>query len=320
MDDWRQLCCGVVSRIFIIPPGTSRGRVCDLMMPFRQLSYVLMAALLLSTVFFPASKARGQQDQTTNGLGIRTKKVIAGAPNTIDPESDANTLPDAPRPASQEGGLASPAPSGAKNNPGTVSASETGKQTKRILYIVPNFRAVSADQMLPPQTVREKFKTATLDSVDYSSFIFVAVQSGIAEARDANPEFRQGAAGYARYYWHTYADYLDENLWVEFILPATLHQDSRYYTLGRGSFSKRLAYSFSRIAITRTDSGHEAFNTSEIFGAGAAAGISSLYYPSPERTFTKTYQRCITSVAIDGGTFVFKEFWPDLNRKFFHQK
>ena len=151
-------------------------------------------------------------------------------------------------------------------------------------------------------------------------FIFVAVQSGIAEARNANPEFRQGAAGYGRYYWHTYADYADENLWVEFLLPAALHQDSRYYTLGRGGFPKRLAYSFSRIAITRTDSGHEAFNASEIFGAGAAAGISGVYYPSTERTFTKTYQRLITSLAIDGGTFVFKEFWPDINKKFFHQK
>jgi hypothetical protein len=103
-------------------------------------------------------------------------------------------------------------------------------------------------------------------------------------------------------------------------LPAALHQDSRYCTRGRGGFPKRLAYSFSRIAITRTDSGNEVFNASEIFGAGTAAGMSSLYYPSPERTFTKTYQRWITSVAIDGGTFVFKEFWPDINRKFFHQK
>jgi len=279
-----------------------------------------MTAVLLSTVFFAASQARGQQDQTSGDLDIRTKKVVAWVPNTTDREGDANTLPDAPSPASQQDGQVSPAPAGAKSNPGTVNAPETGKQTKRILYIVPNFRAVSADQVLPPQTVKEKFKTATLDSVDYSSFIFVAVQAGIAQARNANPEFRQGAAGYGRYYWHTYADYADENLWVEFILPAALHQDSRYYTLGRGGFPKRLAYSFSRIAITRTDSGHEAFNSSEIFGAGAAAGISGLYYPSTERTFTKTYQRWITSLAIDGGTFVFKEFWPDINRRFFHQK
>jgi hypothetical protein len=289
-------------------------------MTLRQLSSTIMTALVLSTVFFAASEARGQQDQTTAGRDIRTETVVAWVPNTTDRESDANTLPDAPSAASQQDGQVSPAPAGAKSNPGTVNASETGKQTKRILYIVPNFRAVSADQKLPPQTVKEKFKTATLDSVDYSSFIFVAVQSGIAEARNANPEFRQGAAGYGRYFWHTYADYADENLWVEFILPAALRQDSRYYTLGRGGFPKRLAYSFSRIAITRTDSGHEAFNASEIFGAGAAAGISGLYYPSQERTFTKTYQRWITSLAIDGGTFVFKEFWPDINRKFFHQK
>src|SRR3984885_12289760 len=29
-----------------------------------------------------------------------------------------------------------------------------GRQTKRILYVVPNFRAVSADQHLPPQSVK----------------------------------------------------------------------------------------------------------------------------------------------------------------------
>jgi len=109
------------------------------------------------------------------------------------------------------------------------------------------------------------------------------------------------------------------NLWVEFIFPATLRQDSRYYTLGRDGIAKRLAYSFSRVAITRTDSGGETFNASEILGAGAAAGISGLYYPSQERTFTKMYQLWIANVAIDGGTFIFKEFWPNINNKFFHQ-
>ncbi len=242
---------------------------------------------------------------------------IGRAPGT---GSDANTLPDAPSAASQQDSQVGPVPSGAKNNPSTSHVPETGKQTKRILYIIPNFRAVSVDQKLPPQTVEEKLKTATLDSADYSSFIFVAAQAAIAQVRNATPEFRQGAAGYGRYYWHTYADYADENLWVEFILPAALRQDSRYYTLGRGGFIKRLAYSFSRVAITRDDNGREAFNFSEIFGAGAAAGISGLYYPSQERTFTKAYQLWITNVAIDGGTFVFKEFWPDINNKFFHQK
>jgi hypothetical protein len=280
----------------------------------------LVMALMLSTVFFAASNAQGQQDQQRDGRDIGPEMVVARVPRAAALVGDANALPDAPSVASQEDGHVGLPPSGDKNNLSAVGDPESGKQTKRILYIIPNFRSVSANQQLPPQTVKEKFKTATLDSVDYSSFIFVATQAGIAQARSATPEFHQGAAGYGRYFWHTYADYADENLWVEFILPAALHQDSRYYTLDRGGFSKRLAYSFSRVAITRTDSGHEAFNASEIFGAGAAAGISGLYYPGQERTFTKTYQLWITNVAIDGGTFIFKEFWPDINNKFFHQK
>jgi len=56
----------------------------------------------------------------------------------------------------------------------------------------------------------------TLDSMDYRSFIFVANQAGMAEARNATPEFHHSAAGYGRYYLHTYAHYADENLWVEF--------------------------------------------------------------------------------------------------------
>lgn len=233
-------------------------------------------------------------------------------------EQNAVALPDAPIARWQE--QISSSPSGAPNSAPAAKDADEGMQTKRILYIIPNFRAVSADQHLPPQTVKDKFKTATLDSVDYSSFIFVGIQSGVAQARNSTSEFHQGARGYGRYYWHTYADYVDENLWVEFILPAALHQDSRYYTLGRGGFGKRLAYSVSRIAITRTDSGHETFNASEIFGAGAASGISSLYYPSRERTFSKTFDLWMTNLAIDGGSSLFKEFWPDINNKFFHQK
>ena len=93
----------------------------------------------------------------------------AGAPGA---EANAGTLPDAPEIAGQQEQSIS-SPSGAPNSVPAAKVADNGTQTKRILYIIPNFRAVSADQHLPPQTVKEKFMTATLDSVDYSSFIFV---------------------------------------------------------------------------------------------------------------------------------------------------
>jgi hypothetical protein len=263
----------------------------------------LLLSFAISAAFFEAHGQDASLPDATTNIALLPEDPAAGDPQQSTP--------------------ASPAQNGATNgtaNSTDPNAPKQGQQTKRVLYIVPNFRSVSADTKLPPQTVKDKFLTATQDSVDYSSFIFVGIQAGLAMAHKQTPEFHQGAAGYGRYYWHTFADSVDENLWVEFLLPAALRQDSRFYTLGKGSFPHRLYYSFSRAFITRTDSGKETFNASEIIGSGAAAGISGLYYPSGERGFTKTYQRWVTNFSIDTGVFIFREFWPSINDKFFHQK
>lgn len=231
--------------------------------------------------------------------------------------ASANSIPDAPDALAIQQQNSS---SSSQAQPQPDNSSLEGKQTKRILGIVPNFRSVSVNQKLPPMSVKDKFIGATEDSFDYSSFIFVGLLAGESMAENSYPQFHQGAVGYGRYYWHALADQTDENYMVEFFLPSALHQDPRYYTLGSGGIFKRTAYSFSRVFITRQDSGSEAPNVSEIVGAGAAAGISGLYYPSAYRSWTKTGQRWATSVGLDGLTFVFKEFWPDINNKIFHQK
>jgi hypothetical protein len=202
--------------------------------------------------------------------------------------------------------------------------SDEGKQTKRILGVVPNFLSLSVNSHPPAQTPKEKFAGFTQDSFDYSSFTMVGLLSGVSQLQGSIPEFGTGAPAFARYYWHTFVDQTDENLWVDFVIPVALHQDARYYTLGRGtadkhnSFEKRLGYAFSRIVITRTDSGGSSFNFSEVVGAGASASISNLYYPSPERNWTKTGQRWALNVGLDGATFIFKEFWPDIHHAVFH--
>jgi hypothetical protein len=194
----------------------------------------------------------------------------------------------------------------------------SGQQTKRILGIFPNFRAVSANVHLPPQTVREKFTTASQDSFDYSSVFLPAAVAGIDQATNATPEFHQGAAGYGRYFWHTFVDQTSENYLVEFIVPVATHEDTRYYTLGSGGFFKRAGYSLSRAVVTRNDKGHDTFNLSEVLGSGAAAGISNLYYPASERTLGNTTEKWGENVGIDAATFLFHEFWPDVNHWLFH--
>jgi hypothetical protein len=67
-------------------------------------------------------------------------------PNAAD--SDESILPDAPQAAQ----TAPQAPAPANQD----SSLNQGKQTKRILFIIPNFRAVSVDEKLPPMTAKER--------------------------------------------------------------------------------------------------------------------------------------------------------------------
>jgi hypothetical protein len=217
-------------------------------------------------------------------------------------------LPDAPQP---------PAPIAPQS---TASAAHSDPQTKRILGIFPNFKSVSANTQLPPQSVKEKFVTASEDSFDYSALAFPAFIAAESQASDATPEFHSGAPAYARYFWHSFVDQTSENYWVEFIVPVATREDTRYYTLGPGQASgwKRAGYALSRIAITRSNSGRETLNLSEIVGSGASAGVSNFYYPRPERTASNTVNKWTVNLAVDAAGYMVREFWPDINHVLFH--
>ena len=62
-----------------------------------------------------------------------------------------------------------------------------------------------------------------------------------------------------------------------------IREDPRYYTLGSGGFLHRTSYAISRLFITRTDSGGNTFNFSEIGGNLMGAGVSDFYYPGQSR-------------------------------------
>jgi len=72
--------------------------------------------------------------------------------------------------------------------------------------------------------------------------------------------------------------------------------------------------------VTRTDSGNRTFNISEIVRQRRRCRNLNTYYPSRERTWTKTGQKWLTQIELDGAFNILKEFWPDINRTIFHGK
>ncbi len=253
------------------------------------LPFLLCAGAAAQTQLAPKPEA------TEASLVARVDPLVSSSLDNADPSTPS--LPDAPQ-----------------------SQPDRAPSSKRILGIIPNFRTVSTDQRLPPQTVKQKFTTATQDSFDYSSIFIPAAIAGYSLGTTADPEFGGGGVGYGRYLWHAVVDQSSENYVVEAILPSVTHQDSRFYTLARGGVTRRAVYAVTRVVVTRSDSGKEVFNSSEVIGSGISAGLSSLYYPTRERSFGNTGKQWGLDIGIDAVSFAFKEFYPDLNQKLFGKK
>jgi hypothetical protein len=245
--------------------------------------------------------------------------LLAAAQETAPPSgTDLSTQEQAQAPAAEP--TVPSAPSMVKDQaPATAGAMLSKEQPKRILGIMPNYRAVSAGAIAPPPTPKQAFKIATLNSFDYSSFVFVSVTSAFAEWSDAHPKLGEGMPGFGRYYWRGLVDKTDGNYMVIFAFPTVLHEDERYYAMGEGKFLKRGIYAATRILITPNYDGKNTLNASEIFGRAAAQGVSLSYYPSSDRTAGALAVKYGWAMGRDALTNVFREFWPDIATHALHR-
>ncbi len=245
--------------------------------------------------------------------------LLAVAQEGIPPSSGDSSTQSQPQAPAADPTVPS-APSAVKDQaPATAGAPPSKEQPKRILGIMPNYRAVSAGATPPPPTPKEAFKIATLNSFDYSSFVFVGITSAFAEWSDAHPKLGEGMPGFGQYYWHGFVDKTVGNYMVIFAFPTVLHEDERYYAMGEGKFLKRAIYAATRILITPDYNGNNTLNASEIFGRAAAQGISLSYYPSSDRTAGALAVKYGWAMGRDALTNTFREFWPDIATHVLHR-
>jgi hypothetical protein len=215
--------------------------------------------------------------------------------------------PDLPKPPPE-----ATSPTGAGN-----SSDNSGQnRNDRIFSVVPNYMTVDEENnhQIPPLSAGAKFKLFVKSAFDPGAFIVTGILAGEQQGLDTYPEWGQGAAGYGRRYASGFADETIEGFTTTALFPVLFHQDPRYFRLGQGKFWHRTAYAISRIVVTRTDSAHNTFNSSEILGA-TVAGVSVAYHPAPERTWAGAGSTVGTDVAVDTLSNFFREFWPDIEHK-----
>jgi hypothetical protein len=224
----------------------------------------------------------------------------------------------------QQSPQASDASQNSKTEPGKKENSKqdvtNGTSNDRLFYALPNFLTLENAGQLPPLTTKEKFKVVARSSFDYVEYPWYGLLAGISQAENSEPGYGQGAAGYGKRYGAAFADGTIENFMTGAILPSLLKDDPRFYQSSTGSFSHRAWYAATRIFVTRTDSGHERFNFSEIVGSALAAGISTYsYHPQGDRNLPNTLSVWGTQVGYDTITIMVKEFWPDIRKKISHK-
>jgi hypothetical protein len=192
----------------------------------------------------------------------------------------------------------------------------SGTSKDRLFYALPNFLTLENAGQVPPLTAGQKFRVVARSSFDYVQYPWYAFLAGVSQAENSEPGYGQGAAGYGKRFGAAMTDGTIENFMTSAAFPVLLRQDPRFFQSGKGGFWHRTGYAFTRIFVTRGDSGKPQVNYSEIFGSALAAGISTYsYHPHADKTLRNATKVWGTQVGYDSLTYVIKEFWPDIRRK-----
>jgi hypothetical protein len=194
---------------------------------------------------------------------------------------------------------------------------ETGTVNDRIFAVLPNYGTVETANTLKPLRTGQKFRIATASVFDWAAYPFNGVLAGIGQAKNDPESYGQGWDAYAKRYAVSFADNSIGTYMTVAIFPSLLHEDPRYYQMGKGAFARRFTYSLSRLFVNRTDSGKTRFNYSESIGNAAAAAISNAYHPDEDRTAGRIAKTLSFLILYDGLSNELKEFWPDIRRKVF---
>jgi hypothetical protein len=155
------------------------------------------------------------------------------------------------------------------------------EEQQRIFGFIPNFY-VTYDRTVVPLTPKLKFKLATKALFDPVTVIGVAGFAAINQAAD-NPNYGQGAKGYAERFGAGYADGAIDIMVGGAILPSLLHQDPRYFYQGTGTTKSRVLHAVSSPFITRGDNGQRQPNYSTLGGDLTTAALANAYYPASNR-------------------------------------
>jgi hypothetical protein len=210
--------------------------------------------------------------------------------------TDSTSLPDSPQPKAQD-------PS--NSSPGTP-LKIVGYMTNKSII----FPDIAYDE--GPMSAGQKFKLFVNQSISPPYILASAISAGYSQARDVPDAYGQGWNAYGNRFGATIARASTNSFFTTFVFPSILHQDPRFYPQFHPTLWNSIKYSAERIVVTRTDSGKDVFNASNILGTMASETMANVYLPTSEQTGAKTAERIGVDFAWKFGANMFKNYWPTI--------
>lgn len=202
--------------------------------------------------------------------------------------------------------------------PGHPPCPDTGS-IGHIFWVIPAFN-VTCQATFKPLTTREKFGEWFEGTYDPRGLVWYAFLAATVEhsSKDGYCGYGKGWGGYGKCLGSMELEANTSSFLGDFLLPSLLHQDPRYFRLGRASFGTRSVYAVSRVFVTYSDDGHWVFNSSALSGTAISAGLSNLYFPKQEVGWGPSVGRAAIDI---GNTALYNlaaEFWPDIETALHH--
>lgn len=238
-------------------------------------------------------------------LATSITSVLAQAPA----QTAAVTLPDSPGAVLSSEGYTHSSSSLAQPSPAAAPATPTGQQP----HPASRFDTViQPDQHAPPLTTRDKLELGVRSAVSPLSIASWFTAAGWSHLTNGPPNYGTDTGAFGQRLGATILRDPSQGILSTGVMAAVLHEDPRYYKLGRGhSIGRRIMYAATRALVTRTDHGNATPNLALLGGNLAGAALTNAYYPPLNHGVSETMMIFGTSIGGSALGFGIDEFLDD---------
>ena len=267
---------------------------------------IISVSLLTLAALSAAAPVRAQSvslvADASESVASSPASDLSNTASTVTSTSTSAPLPDSPG-STTASSAASASASSFRDSPPQGPASPTA------MVVLPG-------QQAPRMTVNNKIVAGIKDSISPFSIFAWILDAGYEQLLTASPNYELTTPGIGGQFGKRLGagalrDITEETFGVSILAPL-LHEDPRYYKLGKShSFGARLVYAGTRALITKTDNGHLTPNIQSLGGNLAGSYLTKAYYPDFNTTNSEVLKTFGGSV---GGTalgYVVTEFLPN---------